>query len=187
MNSDIEELRFVADLAHSGGMMQAENEHLKKDNAKLQTENEQLKTDCERLQGEMGELQLLLKQLEGDIRLKKDEIESLRKQNLQAQGQQPRVVVNNFYMLSVPKTHEYVCKLDNDGRRFVGHFMHHTLDDTQRSVIDEVDEMTQLEHHDEGHVVIQHNNGPVNGYITTQHVEMPALNADTTKMIENDE
>lgn len=40
MSYDIEELRFVADLAHKGGMMQAENEHLKKDNMRMHGEME---------------------------------------------------------------------------------------------------------------------------------------------------
>lgn len=178
MSKDIDELRFVADLAHNGGMMQAENEYLKKDNAQLQVENERLKNDNMQLRTEIGKLK-------DDNRLMRAEMDVLR--STPPQGQ-PTVVVNNYYLLSMPKTSNYVRALDNEGRLFVGHFMHHTLSDgTPQSVIDEVDEMTQLEHHDEGHVVIQHNNGPVNGYITTQHVEMPALNADTTKMIENDE
>lgn len=178
MSKDIDELRFVADLAHSGGMMQAENEYLKKDNANLQTENERLKNDNMQLRTEIGKLK-------DDNRLMRAEMDVLR--STPPQGQ-PTVVVNNYYLLSMPKTSNYVRALDNERRLFVGHFMHHTLSDgTPQSVFAQVDEMTQLEHHDEGHVVIQHNNGPVNGYITTQHVEMPALNADTTKMIENDE
>ena len=135
MNNDIEELRFVADLAHNGGMMQAENEHLKRDNAKLQVEIEHLKKNNVQQQGEIVKLQDENRRLRAEMDVMKYS---------QAQSQ-PTVVVNNFYMLSVPKTHDYVCKLDNDGRRFVGHFMHHTLpDNTQRSIIDEVDEMTQL-------------------------------------------
>ena len=135
MSKDIEELRFVADLAHNGGMMQAENEHLKRDNAKLQVEIEHLKKNNVQQQGEIVKLQDENRRLRAEMDVMKYS---------QAQSQ-PTVVVNNFYMLSVPKTHDYVCKLDNDGRRFVGHFMHHTLpDNTQRSIIDEVDEMTQL-------------------------------------------
>ena len=38
MDPTIEELKFVADLAHNGGMMKAQNEALSADLTKLQTE-----------------------------------------------------------------------------------------------------------------------------------------------------
>jgi hypothetical protein len=61
------------------------------------------------------------------------------------------VVVNNYYVLSVPKTYKYVNALDNAGRRFVGHFIHQTMSDgTPQSVMAQVDEMTQLEGSQEG-------------------------------------
>ncbi len=89
MSYDIEELRFVADLAHKGGMMQAENEHLKKDNAKLQTENEQLKKNYVQQQGEIVKLQDENRRLRAEMDVMKYS---------QAQSQ-PTVVVNNYYLL----------------------------------------------------------------------------------------
>jgi hypothetical protein len=93
------------------------------------------------------------------------------------------VVVNNynFLMLSVPRTRAYVDNLSNDGRQFVGHMLHHTmLEDTPRSVMDQVDEMTRLRDYQEGGVVIQHNSGPVNGNIGTQNVGMPGMNDENS-------
>ena len=93
MEKSIEELKFVADLAHNGGMMQAQNEYLRNEiarlqheNARLQHENAQQKTELEGLKAEMAELRAM-KQLN---------------------GQQPTVVVNNFY--------EYTAALGPKGR-----------------------------------------------------------------------
>ena len=38
MDNKLEELKFVADLAHNGGMMKAQNEALSADLTKLQTD-----------------------------------------------------------------------------------------------------------------------------------------------------
>ena len=101
----------------------------------------------------------------------------------QQQASRPQVVVNNynFFMLSVPRTRAYVDNLGNDGRQFVGHMLHQTmLEDTPRSVMDQVDEMTRLRDCQEGGVVIQHNSGPVNGNIGTQNVGMPGMNDENS-------
>ena len=86
MEKSIDELKFVADLAYNGGMMQAQNEYLRNENARLQHENAQLKTELEGVKAEMAELRAM-KQLN---------------------GQQPTVVVNNFY--------EYTAALGPKGR-----------------------------------------------------------------------
>ena len=99
-----------------------------------------------------------------------------------------QMVVNNynFFMLSVPRTRAYVDNLGNDGRQFVGHMLHHTLaEDTPRCVVDEVDEMTQLTPQ-EGGVVIQNNNGPVNGNITTQNVGSTGMGYENLLIHEDD-
>ena len=97
MEKSIDELKFVADLAYNGGMMQAQNEYLRNEiarlqheNARLQHENAQQKTELEGLKAEMAELRAM-KQLN---------------------GQQPTVVVNNFYVLSVPSTQRRSARRD---------------------------------------------------------------------------
>ena len=121
MGTNIDELRFVADLAQNGGMMKAQIEQLESENARLKSDNEALKDENARL------------------RAKNEELKSAKQNG-------PTYVVNNFFLLSVPKTFKYVSALDNDERRFVGHFMHQTLEDgTPQSVFAQVDEMTQLE------------------------------------------
>ena len=122
MDKNIDELRFVADLAHNGGVMQAQNEHLKNENDRLRHENEKLRFENEGLKAKI------------------DELRAVRQLN----SQQPTVVVNNFYVLSVPKTHQYVSVLNNADRRFVGHFMHQTLSEgTPQYLIAQIDEITQ--------------------------------------------
>ena len=129
MSTDIDELRFVADLAHNGGVMQAQNEHLRSVNLELKLEIEKLRSENEGLRAEVARLKAAQQQA----------------------PLQPQVVVNNYYVLSVPKTYKYVNALDNAGRRFVGHFIHQTMSDgTPQSVMAQVDEMTQLEGSQEG-------------------------------------
>ena len=113
----------------------------------------------------------------------KERISELEQLLLQQQASRPQVVVNNYniFMLSVPRTRAYVDNLGNDGRQFVGHMLHQTmLEDTPRSVMDQVDEMTRLRDYQEGGVVIQHNSGPVNGNIGTQNVGMPGMNDENS-------
>ena len=60
--------------------------------------------------------------------------------------QQPTMVVNQFFVLSINKTISYISTLDNNGRFFAGHFLHHTLlEGTPTAMIEKVDEITSLE------------------------------------------
>ena len=89
MNTNIEELKFVADLAHNGGVMQAQNDALK--------------AEVERLKAEIDN--------QNEMNLKKDDIIAAQNQRiaelvamLHQQDSQPKVVVNNFFLLSCHKT-----------------------------------------------------------------------------------
>ena len=150
MAKDIEELKFVADLAHNGGVMQAQNEALKAEIESLKAENKSLKAENKSLKAENKSLKAEVKHL-SETNDKQQQL-LIQKDQMIAEGiHKPVVVVNKYYLLSVPKTCQYVSTLDNDGRRFVGHFMHHTLSDgTPMSVIEQVDEMTQLEASQDG-------------------------------------
>ena len=155
-------LQMVVDMAAKGGKMEAQQEAQDKEIERLMEENRQLKAAMARDTERISELEKLLQQ---------------------QQASRPQVVVNNynFFMLSVPRTRAYVDNLGNDGRQFVGHMLHHTmLEDTPRSVMDQVDEMTRLRDYQEGGVVIQHNSGPVNGNIGTQNVGMPGMNDENS-------
>ena len=136
MEKSIEELKFVAELAHNGGMMQALNESLKSEVLRLQEDNKKQ--------------EMMLMQKDKMIAARDERIAELQSM-LQQSISQPTVVVNQFFVLSKPKTYEYVSTLDNNGRRFVGHFIHQALPDgTPMSVIAQVDEMTRLEGSHEG-------------------------------------
>ena len=155
-------LQMVVDMAAKGGKMEAQQEAQDKEIERLMEENRQLKAAMARDKERISELERLLQQ---------------------QQASRPQVVVNNynFFMLSVPRTRAYVDNLGNDGRQFVGHMLHQMmLEDTPRSVMDQVDEMTRLRDYQEGGVVIQHNSGPVNGNIGTQNVGMPGMNDENS-------
>ena len=125
MESTIEELKFVADLAHNGGMMQAQKEALTAKVAELQTQ----------------------------LNAKDEEIAALKRRNAeletmghQANFQQPTMVVNQFFVLSINKTISYISALGNNERCFAGHFLHHTLTDgTPPMMLAKVDEITSLQ------------------------------------------
>ena len=130
MESTIETMKFVAELARSGGMMEERN-------TSLNSELHQLRARIEELEQQLSARENTI--VEKDRRITELEV------MLERSGQQPTVVVNQYFMLSMPKTVNYVNTLDNSGRRFVSHFMHHTLPDgTPLSVIEQVDEMTSL-------------------------------------------
>ena len=125
MESTIEELKFVADLAHNGGMMQAQKEALTAEVAKLRTQ----------------------------LNAKDEEIVALKRRNaeLEAMGhqsnfQQATMVVKQYFVLSIHKTINYISALDNNARCFAGHFLHHTLTDgTPPMMLAKVDEITMLQ------------------------------------------
>jgi len=191
MNTNIEELKFVADLAHNGGVMQAQNDALK--------------AEVERLKAEIDN--------QKEMNLKKDDIIAAQNQRiaelvamLHQQDSQPKVVVNNFFLLSCRKTVSYVNALDNDGRRFVAHFMHHTMPaDTPMSVIAEVDKITTLEEDKNGRLAdaleeiakkptTQNNYGETvipnvenfQPQIGTQNIDMPSSGQQNQKQLEDE-
>ena len=124
MSDIVEEMRFVADLARSEGELKANYDYLKKENDRLLKEQAMKDKVIAAKDQRIAELELILQQMAG----------------------QQTVVVNQYFMLSILKTCNYVRKLNNDGRQFLGHFMHQTLpDNTPLSVIAQVDEMTRLQ------------------------------------------
>jgi hypothetical protein len=66
MESTIEELKFVADLAHNGGMMKAQNEALSADLTKLQTELNEKKVQLMEMQVMMAKVDEITN-LQGDV------------------------------------------------------------------------------------------------------------------------
>ena len=138
MDNKIEELKFVADLARNGGVMEAQNAALQEEIVKLQRElNEQIVKSTEKDEviaakdETIASLQLRVAELEAKIQ--------------QLSSQKPTMVVNNFFLLSILKTISYINALDNTGRCFAGHFLHHTLsDNTPPLMLAKVDEITQL-------------------------------------------
>lgn len=153
-------LQMVVDMAMKGGKMEARQEAKDK-------EIDELRTVCDELRREIAKRDERIAQLEALV--------------FQQENARPQVVVNQFFVLSVSRTRVYVSSLSNNGRQFVGHMLHQTmLEDTPRSVMDQVDEMTRLREYQEGGVVIQHNSGPVNGNIGTQNVGMPGMNDENS-------
>ena len=162
MADNVETLEFVAKLAGERGELKAQYEHKMSEVEKLQKEIAEMNKLIETLQQRIAELEG-----EREDAAKKDAVIAEREKRITDQDKriasqeeriselemlvqqvsgQTTVVVNNFFMLSIDKTVSYVSTLDNNGRLFVGHFIHHTMPDgTPLSVIAQVDEMTRLQ------------------------------------------
>lgn len=162
MAKDTEELKLILDMAANGGKMQAQNEMLQERNAQLEKDNEQLKNENTELRNENTELWNENMEVKKELAEKKRESEEkdrrieelearlmyeIPSENAETCAQGPVVMVNNFYyVLSWPKTVEYVGSLDSNGRMRAGHFIHHTLPDgINLNFVKRVDELTKLE------------------------------------------
>ena len=147
MAKDAEELKIILDMAANGGKMQAQNEmlleriaQLENDLKRQKNENKKLKNDLEEKTKECKEKDHRIEELEARLMC---EVPS---GNTETCAQGPVLMVNNFYyVLSWPKTVEYVGKLDSNGRKNAGHFIHQTLPDgINMNFVKRVDELTKL-------------------------------------------
>lgn len=181
MDSKLDEFKFVADLARNEGELKAKYESSQDDNIRLREENEQLRLENQRL---------------------REENERLKNQH-ENNSYQPQVVVNNFFLLSWPKTYNYVSALDNDDKRVVSHMLHHTVpDDTPKSVIAQIDEITSLDANPNARLAdamedlakkptVQNTFGNIGNY--NEHVDeqnnsfpMPPIGSDDIKKLEDE-
>jgi hypothetical protein len=148
MAKDVEELKMILDMAANGGKMQAQNEMLLEKMAQLENdlkrqknENKKLKNDLAEKTKECEDKDRRIEELEAKLTY---EIPS---ENSETSAQGAVVMVNNFYyVLSWPKTVEYVGSLDSNGRISAGHFIHHTMPDgINMNFVKRVDELTKLD------------------------------------------
>ena len=148
MAKDAEELKIMFDMAAKGGKMHAKNEMLLKriaqrenDLKRQKNENKKLKNDLADKTKESEEKDHRIEELEARLMCE------MPSGNTETCAQGPVLMVNNFYyVLSWPKTVEYVGKLDSQGRMSAGHFIHQTLPDgINMSFVKRVDELTKLE------------------------------------------
>ena len=147
MAKNAEELKMILDMAANGGKMQAQNEMLMdrlaqkdKEIEGLKNENKELKNGLTEKTKECEEKDRRIEELEARLMCE------MPSENAETCAQGPVLMVNNFYyVLSWPKTVEYVGKLDSNGRKSAGHFIHHTLPDgINMSFVKRVDELTKL-------------------------------------------
>ena len=148
MTKSIEELKMILDIATNGGKMEAQNEMLLEKIARMEKEMKRQENELKRQENEN-------KKLRNDLAEKTKECEELEakimcdmKMDEQDSNNQGSIVfVNNYYyVLSWPKTVEYVGTLDSNGRVSASHFIHHTLPDgISVQFIKKVDELTKLE------------------------------------------
>ena len=148
MAKDIEELKMILDMAANGGKMQAQNEMLLDKIAQLENEIKRQKNEIKKLRNDLAEKAKECE--EKDHRIEELEAKlmcEIPSEDSDTCAQGPVVMVNNFYyVLSWPKTVDYVTKLDSNGRMSAGHFIHHTLPDgINMNFVKRVDELTMLE------------------------------------------
>ena len=148
MAKNAEELKMILDMAANGGKMQAQNEMLMdrlaqkdKEIEGLKNENKELKNGLTEKTKECEEKDRRIEELEARLMCE------MPSENAETCAQGPVLMVNNFYyVLSWPKTVEYVGKLDSLGRMSAGHFIHQTLPDgINMNFVKRVDELTKLE------------------------------------------
>ena len=140
MAKNAEELKMILDMAANGGKMQAQNEMLMDRLAQKENEIKSLKYNLAEKTKECEEKDRRIEELEARLMCE------MPSENAETCAQGPVLMVNNFYyVLSWPKTVEYVGKLDSNGRKSAGHFIHQTLPDgINMSFVKRVDELTKL-------------------------------------------
>ena len=140
MAKNAEELKMILDMAANGGKMQAQNEMLMDRLSQKENEIKSLKYNLAEKTKECEEKDRRIEELEARLMCE------MPSENTETCAQGPVLMVNNFYyVLSWPKTVEYVGKLDSDGRKSAGHFIHQTLPDgINMSFVKRVDELTKL-------------------------------------------
>lgn len=141
MAKDVEELKMILDMAANGGKMQAQNEMLLDRIAQMENELNEVQYKLAEKTKECEEKDRRIEELEARLmcEIPSENVENCAKGSV--------VMVNNYYyVLSWPKTVEYVGKLDSNGRMSASHFIHHTLPDgINMSFVKRVDELTMLE------------------------------------------
>lgn len=141
MTKSVEELKMILDIATNGGKMEAQNEMLLEKVARMEKDMKRLENENKKLKNDLTEKTKECEELEAKIMcdMKMDEQDSNNQGSI--------VFVNNYYyVLSWPKTVEYVGTLDSNGRVSASHFIHHTLPDgIPVQFIKKVDELTKLE------------------------------------------
>lgn len=169
MAENTENLKLIIDLASNSGAMQERCVRLADENAKLREENAELKDEISELKQEYARLKATLEAQDRLIAEQTEHIQELEKVASQIPSGGSVVVVNQYFMLSVEKTCEYVTRLDAEHRIFVGHMFQHTLpDNTSKHILDQVRDMTELREetglgiHVDGDYNDIHDNGEVN-------------------------
>ena len=148
MEKNVEELKIILDIAANGGKMQARNEMLLERIARMEEDYKRLEDEYIKA---LNDLAKKTKECEEkDLRIA--ELEAKAMYEIPADNREPNcqnsfVMVSNFYyVLSWPKTVEYVSTLDSNGRLCASHFIHHTLPDgIPMQFIKKVDDLTMLE------------------------------------------
>jgi hypothetical protein len=148
MEKDAEELKIILDMAANGGKMQAQNEMLQERIVQLENDLKRQKNETKKVKNDLAEKMRECE--EKDRRIEELEARLMcgtTVENGENCAQGPVLMVNNFYyVLSWPKTVEYVGTLDSNGRMSASHFIHHTLPDgINMNFVKRVDELTKLE------------------------------------------
>lgn len=150
MTENSDNLKMIIELASNQGAMQERSETLKAQNDQLSVEKAQLTDENNRLKEELAYMKETLKEQELLMEKKDERIAELEGVIASTAGEIGQssgavVVVNQYFMLSVSKTNDYVTRLDSEHRIFVGHLFQHTLpDNTPKHVLDQVRQMTEL-------------------------------------------
>ena len=145
MANDIEKLKCIIDLATDKGKMEQQNSHLTDEIERLAEESKGKDSVIAKQAATIDQMAARIRELEAII-CNSSQV-TMGAAQLEAGNASPQVVVNQYILLSAPKTVDYVRALDDSHRMFAGHMLINTVANNSQRQIDSITEMTRLEGH----------------------------------------
>lgn len=144
---ETESLQMVMEMAKQNGKNEAKAEMLQEKIVQLTDEVKQKDGEISSMAEVISDKNEEIAYLKEQLKQRDEKIEILEQQNgIYNCGANGNVVVNQFFVLSVPKTRTYAGLLNNDGRIKMCHMFQNTMPDgTAPEVFNKVKEITMLQ------------------------------------------
>lgn len=144
MAEDIEKLKFIVDLATDKGKMEQQNNHLNDKIVRLVEESKEKDSVIAKQKETIEQMTARIRELEAMI--SNSPQVNVGTAQLEAGNPSPKVVVvNQYILLSGPKTVDYVRALDDTHRMFASHMLMNTVAVSSQQQMDRITELTRLE------------------------------------------
>ncbi len=144
MAEDIEKLKFIVDLATDKGKMEQQNNHLNGEIVRLVEDSKEKDSVIAKLKASNEKKDARIRELESIV-ANTPQV-NVGTAQLEAGNTSPKVVVvNQYILLSGPKTVDYVRALDDTHRMFASHMLMNTVAVSSQQQMDRITELTRLE------------------------------------------